>query len=159
MPKGIGKGINKEKILYWFGVFHLRVYQPGNQVSNSSLKRNIYIPGKPMFWIMNQIAQHHTGYIPKDLNITDIFKCQLTLTILWKIVQKILLQLLPWNINVNTPNVENAGKRSAITYVNIEWFIYHGNIWTTTQKPSLNLGDNLPNVDTKFTNSVKIEML
>ena len=49
MPKGIGKGINKEKILYWFGVFHLHVYQPGNQVSNSSLTRNIYILGKPMF--------------------------------------------------------------------------------------------------------------
>ena len=108
---------------------------------------------------MNQIAPHQTGYIPKDLNITDIFKCQLTLTIFWKIVQKLLLQLLPWNINVNTPNVENTGKRSAITYVNIEWFIYHGNIWTTTQKPSLNLGDNLLNVDTKFTNPVKIEML
>lgn len=88
MPQGIGKGINKEKILYWFGVFHLRVYQPGNQVSNSSLKRNIYILGKPMFRIMNQIAPHHTGYIPKDFNITDIFKCQLTLTIFWKIVQK-----------------------------------------------------------------------
>ena len=66
---------------------------------------------------------------------------------------------MPWNINVNTPNVENAGKRSAITYVNIEWFIYHGNIRTTTQKRSLNLGDNLLNVDTKFTNPVKIEML
>ena len=38
----IGKGIKKEKILYWFGVYRIRVYQPGYWVSNSSLKRNIY---------------------------------------------------------------------------------------------------------------------
>ena len=39
-PQGIGKGIKKEKILYWF-VYRMRVYQPGNRVSNSSLKGNI----------------------------------------------------------------------------------------------------------------------
>ena len=41
-PQGIGKRIKEEKILYWFGVYCMRVYQPGNRVSNSSLKRNIY---------------------------------------------------------------------------------------------------------------------
>ena len=43
-PQGIGKGIKKEKILYWF-VYCMRVYQPGNRVSNSSLKGNIYNNG------------------------------------------------------------------------------------------------------------------
>ena len=42
-PQGIGKGIKKEKILFWFGVYRMRVYQPGNRVSSCSLKRNIYI--------------------------------------------------------------------------------------------------------------------
>ena len=37
-PQRIGKGIKKEKILYWLGVYRMRVYQPGNRVSNSSLK-------------------------------------------------------------------------------------------------------------------------
>ena len=43
-PQGIGKGIKKEKIPYWF-VYRMRVYQPGNRVSNSSLKGNIYNNG------------------------------------------------------------------------------------------------------------------
>ena len=34
--------MKKEKILYWF-VY--RMYQPGNRVSNSSLKGNIYNNG------------------------------------------------------------------------------------------------------------------
>ena len=28
-PQGIGKGIKKEKILFWFGVYRMRVYNPG----------------------------------------------------------------------------------------------------------------------------------
>ena len=39
----IGKGIKKKKILYWFGVYRIRLYQPGYWVSNSSLKRNTYV--------------------------------------------------------------------------------------------------------------------
>ena len=42
-PQGIGKGMKKEKILHWFGVYRMHVYQPGNRVSKSSLKGNIYI--------------------------------------------------------------------------------------------------------------------
>ena len=49
-PQGIGKGIKKEKILYWFGVYRMRVYQPGNQVSNSSLKRSIYTNSDSVFF-------------------------------------------------------------------------------------------------------------
>ena len=37
--------MKKEKILYWFGVYRMRVYQPGNRVSNSSLKGKIYNNG------------------------------------------------------------------------------------------------------------------
>ena len=34
---------NKErKDPIWFGVYRMRVYQPGNRICNSSLKRNIY---------------------------------------------------------------------------------------------------------------------
>ena len=40
MPQGIGKGINKEKILDWLGVY--RMLQPRNRLSKSSWKRNIY---------------------------------------------------------------------------------------------------------------------
>ena len=36
--------MKKEKILYWFGVYSMRVYYLGNRDSNSSLKRNIYKP-------------------------------------------------------------------------------------------------------------------
>ena len=28
-PQGIGKGIKKEKILFWFGVYRMRVYNSG----------------------------------------------------------------------------------------------------------------------------------
>ena len=36
--------MKKEKILYCFGVYSMRVYYLGNRDSNSSLKRNIYKP-------------------------------------------------------------------------------------------------------------------
>ena len=40
IPQGIGKGIKREKILDWLGVY--RMLQPRNRLSKSSLKRNIY---------------------------------------------------------------------------------------------------------------------
>ena len=36
--------MKKEKILYWFGVYSMRVYYLVNRDSNSSLKKNIYKP-------------------------------------------------------------------------------------------------------------------
>ena len=36
--------MKKDKILYWFGVFSMRVYYLGNRDFNSSLKGNIYKP-------------------------------------------------------------------------------------------------------------------
>ena len=64
-PQGIGKGIKKEKILYWFGVYRMRVYQPGNQVSNSSLKRSIYTNSDSVFfWGLWQIIiELHTYHV------------------------------------------------------------------------------------------------
>ena len=36
--------MKKEKILYFFGVYSMRVYYLGSRDSNSNLKRNIYKP-------------------------------------------------------------------------------------------------------------------
>ena len=47
----------------WFGVYRLRVYQPGNRLSNSSLKRNIYTYSGFSVYIILVNRDLHVGWL------------------------------------------------------------------------------------------------